>query len=79
MFASIGHKIVSVTGAKVKLVDCLVLNHGGADGTGHGYKYGPGDTLVSEEPGSEEELIEQTARLQEMKNKMRGFIGGSNG
>jgi hypothetical protein len=79
MFAGIAHKIVAVAGGKVTFTDCLILNHDGADGTGHGYKYGPGDTLVSDEPETEEEKIEQLAHLQEMKNRMRGFIGGSNG
>lgn len=42
----------------------------------HGYTYGPGNTLVSDTPQTQEELIEQTAHLTEMKRRFRIFTGG---
>lgn len=79
MFAQVAYHIVAVAGGKKTFDECRIFNRISEDGSEHGYVYGPGDTLVSEEPKTDEELIEQTAHLQSMKNKMRGFIGGSHG
>lgn len=78
MIAKMSYYNVSAHGGKLELKDCLVMTHDVVDG-GSEYDYGPGETLVSEEPVTEQEKIEQIAHLSEMKRRMRMFGGLTNG